>query len=190
MRAMRFFLGFAASSAFVGAIAAGCGSSSSPTQPQDSGPGDVTMEAMPQPEAAPPEAAPDVMEAAADVACVPDANITMLPVPDASIGDSGATAAGCFSCIEAACPTLIAQCNQSCACVAAFEMFDLCLAQGGGLLTCVGSNFTNIPGISVSSFICAAGCATPSTCGYSIPLGDGGGEGGGGDSGGDTGGGG
>ena len=169
MRAMKIFLGFAASSAFVGAIAAGCGSSSSPTQPQDSGPGDVTMEAMPMPEAAP-EATPDVMEAAADVACVPDANVTMLPVPDASIGDAGATAAGCFSCIEAACPMVIAQCNMSCACVAAFEAFDTCLAAGGGLLTCVGSNFVNIPGINPTSFICAAGCATPSICGYSIPI--------------------
>jgi hypothetical protein len=135
------------------------------------------MEAMPMPEAAP-EAAPDVMEAAVDAACVPDADITKLPVPDASIGDAGATAEGCFSCIEQACPTVIAQCNMSCACVAAFEAFDTCLAGGGGLLTCVGSNFVNVPGISPQSFFCAAGCATPSICGYSIPVTTDGGDGG------------
>ncbi len=168
MRAMRLFLGFSAATAFVGAIAAGCGSSSSPSNPVDSGAGDVTTEAMPQMEAAV-ETGPDVMEAMSDV-CVPDADITKLMVPDASIGDAGATAAGCFSCIETACPTVIAQCNQSCACVAAFEAFDTCLANGGGLLNCVGSNFVNVPGINPQSFICAAGCATPSICGYTIPV--------------------
>jgi len=181
---MRIFLVFAASSTLVGAIAAGCGSSSSPTQPVDSGTADVTMEAMPMPEAAA-ETGPDVMDAAmmADV-CVPDATLSTIPIPDASLNETGATAAGCVACLNTACPMLVAQCNQNCACIAAFESFAACIAAGTGFQTCAFSDLANISTTGVdASVTCAIGCAIP--CGYTLPTGDGGHPEGGGEAGGD-----
>lgn len=173
MRAMRIFLGFATSAALAGAFAAGCGSSSSPATPVDSGTmQDVTMEAMPQMEAAPPEAGPDVVEAGPDV-CVPDASLSSLQVPDASLNDSGATAAGCVACLGVACPALVAQCNQSCACVAAIQQFGTCIAGGGTFQSCAISDLANIGTTGVdASVTCAIGCAT--SCGVTLPTGDGG----------------
>jgi hypothetical protein len=189
MRAMRIFLGFAASSAIAGAISAGCGSSSSPSAPIDSGSGgDVTMEAMPQPEAATPETGPDVVAETGPTVCVPDATLSSIPVPDAALNEAGtATAAGCIACLNTACPMLVAECNQNCACIAAFEAFSTCIAGGGGFQTCAVSDLLNLQTTGVdASVTCALGCAI--SCGYTLPTGDGGHEGGGeggGDSGGD-----
>lgn len=184
MRAMRFFLGFAASSAFVGAIASGCGSSSSPSNPVDSGSGDVTTEAMPPMEAAV-ETGPDVVEAGPDV-CVPDAMLSSIPVPDASLNDSGATAAGCVMCIAqtAACQPLVTECNQNCACIAAFQMFSECLGSPGGSLFSCGQSLLSLGsiGIDAGTAGCIASCAI--ACGYTLPSGgDGGKDGGGGEAG-------
>jgi hypothetical protein len=174
MRAMRIFLGFAATSAIGGAIATGCGSSSSPAQqpPADSGPGDVTMEAMPQPEAAAETGPEAAVEAGPDV-CVPDANLSSLPVPDAALNEAGATAAGCIACLNTACPQLVAECNQNCACIAAFEQFDQCIGSPGGSLTACLGDLTGLTATGVdASVTCAVGCAIQ--CGYTLPTGDGG----------------
>ncbi len=177
MRAARLFLGVSASFAVIASVASGCGSSTS-NPPADSGTGaDVTMEAAPMEEAAV-EAA---VEAAApeagivDAACVPDASIQSLPVPDASLGDAGATAATCLACVESSCsgPSgLIAKCNANCACVDAFEQFEACMGSGMGLQACV-LQFSTLPntGLTFTDFACAIGCAVPSTCGYAIPTG-------------------
>jgi len=177
MRAMRFFLGFAATSAIGGAIATGCGSSSSPSQQTtDSGPGDVTTEAMPQMEAAVETGPEAAVEAGPDV-CVPDATLASIPIPDAALNETGATAAGCVACLNTACPMLVAECNQNCACIAAFEAFANCIAGGGGFQTCAFSDLLNINTTGVdASVTCALGCAV--TCGYTLPTGDGGHEGG------------
>jgi hypothetical protein len=173
MHAARWLLGLSASFAAVAAVASGCGGNTSGAAPiEDSGP-DVTMEAAPMEAAveaaveAAPEAAPVV-----DAACVPDANINNLPIPDASFGDAGATAASCISCFRTSCPTLITMCNEECVCVAAFEEVASCLGMGGALETC-GAPLLNVPGVSLSDLICAAGCAVPSVCGYSLPSGGG-----------------
>ncbi len=189
MRAMRFFLGFSAASAFVGALVAGCGSSSSPANPVDSGAGDVTMEAMPQIEAAV-ETGPDVVEAGPE-ACVPDATLSSIPVPDASLNDSGATAEGCVMCIAqtSACQPLVMECNQNCACIAAFQMFSQCLGSPGGSLFSCGQSLLSLGsiGIDAGSTACIASCAI--ACGYTLPTGgDGGNETGPGEGGGEAGG--
>ena len=179
MRAMRIFLGFAATTAIGGAIASGCGSSSSPSTPVDSGmTADVTMEAMPQPEAAAETGPEAAVEAGPDV-CVPDATLASIPVPDAALNEAGtATAAGCVACLNTACPMLVAECNQNCACIAAFEAFSTCIAGGGGFQTCAVSDLLNINTTGVdASVTCALGCAI--SCGYTLPTGDGGHEGGG-----------
>jgi len=183
MRAMRIFLGFAATSAIGGAIAAGCGSSSSPSQPPaDSGPGDVTMEAMPQMEAAAPEAGPDVMDAAVVDVCVPDTSLSSIPVPDAALGEAGATAAGCVMCVATAssCQPLVTACNQSCACISAFETFSQCIsAPGGSFVACLG-DLTSLASYADSGSATACGASCLVECGFSLPTGDGGhpGEGG------------
>lgn len=182
MHAARWVLGLSATFSVFAAVAAGCGGgTSNSTPPADSGSGeDVTTDAAPAREAAV-EAGPDVMEATVPEAapmCVPDAQLMNLPVPDASLGDSGATAASCLSCFESSCPTIVAACNMDCACVAAYQQFGSCLATGAGLISCIGTSglATSLPGVSLTDFACAAGCATPTTCGFSftIPTGDGG----------------
>jgi hypothetical protein len=169
MKATRWLLGLATGSAIVAAVASGCGGGTNGAAPIVEGgadaPDDVTMvdHVEAAVEAAPADAAPK------SDACVPDANINMLPVPDASLNDSGATAAACVACVQQNCGTLITQCNASCACVDAFEQFELCIGEPTmSLLGCAEQDFANIPGISVTSFICAAGCTTP--CGVNMMM--------------------
>lgn len=135
------------------------------------------MEAMPQMEAAPPETGPDVVEAGSDV-CVPDANLMSIPVPDAALNEAGATAAGCVACLNTSCPMLVAECNQSCACIAAVEAFATCIASGtASFQICAASNLLNLSSTGVdASIFCAAGCAP--ACGVMLPT-----DGGPGDSG-------
>jgi hypothetical protein len=186
MRAARWLLGLATSFTVVAAFASGCGSSSSPAGPAgDSGSTmDVTMgDTSEMSEAAAETGTADVVDANVSDVCVPDANINTLPIPDASFGDAGATAASCVSCFKTNCPTLITNCNKNCQCVAAFEAFEACLGTGQALLTC-GEMLATAPGTgitSVTQLACALGCATPSTCGYTIPTMGDGGDGGGGD---------
>jgi hypothetical protein len=174
---MRFFLGFAAASTIGGAVAAGCGSSSSPSTPVDSGTGDVTTEAMPQPEAAV-ETGPDVIVEAGPDVCVPDASLSSIQVPDAALNEAGATVAGCFACFNQYCPMLVAECNASCACIADFQQFATCLGAGGSTLTCLSSlgNLGSV-GVDASVFACGLPCLGP--CGQSLPTPDGGHDGGG-----------
>ncbi len=193
MRATRIFLGFAASSAFVGAIVAGCGSSSSPANnPVDSGNGDVTMEAMPMPEAAPETAPP--MEAMSDV-CVPDADLTQIPIPDAG-ADAAVTSAACLTCLKgnSTCQQLLAACNASCTCVAAFEQFNACIGMPGMTFMSCGASSNLVSALPQSDLTLLYGCgiACSSSCGFTLPSDGGEGgttEGGGGEGGTDSGGG-
>jgi hypothetical protein len=176
MKATRWLLGLATGSAVVAAVASGCGGGTNGAAPivegGTDGPEDVTMvdHVEAAVEAAPADAAPDVKDAAPKSdACVPDANINMLPVPDASLNDSGATAAACVACVQQNCGTLIKQCNESCACVDAFEQFELCIGEPGqSLEQCALEDFQGIPGISITSFACALGCETP--CGVNMMM--------------------
>ncbi len=171
MRIAGLVLGLSTSFAVLAAVASGCGGSTSSTPSNDSGTTpDVTAEAAVEAAAAETgavDAAPEV--APVSDACVPDANINTIAVPDASFGDAGATAESCLSCFQVSCPAIIAQCNQSCACVAAYESFASCIGNGGQLLTC-GKSLLGA-GISFQQLACALGCATPSICGVSIPTG-------------------
>jgi len=169
MRATRWLLGLSTSFTVVACVASGCGGGTSSNPPVDSGTADATNDVVVEAtvEAAAEAAAP---EAAVDAACVPDANINNLPVPDASFGDAGATAESCISCFKTNCTTLIATCNQDCACVAAFEQVESCLGVGGALTTC-GAPLLGISGITFTQLACALPCASPSVCGYALPTG-------------------
>jgi hypothetical protein len=183
MRASHWLLGLATVGTVFGAVAAGCGgSSSSGGGSPDSSTSDVTAEKAP-------EAAAEA-EAAVEAAppCPIDGSITSFPVPDASLGDSGATTEGCVSCVTTSCPTVITACNANCACKEAFATFEQCVAAGGSIQTCAVALASDPDaGIGITQLGCAIPCA--SACGVTIPTGDGGGgEGGGGEGGGGEGG--
>jgi hypothetical protein len=172
MRATRWLLGLSTSFAVVACVASGCSSGSTAAPAIDSGAAqDVTtdVEVEAAVEAAVESAAP---EAAVDAACVPDANLSSLTVPDASIGDSGVDVAACLSCFESSCPMIVATCNQSCACVSAVQTFATCIGTPGSSLLSCASGLMSIPGVGVTQLACALGCTT--VCGVSLPTGDGG----------------
>ncbi len=170
MRAARLFLGFSASFAVIASVASGCGSSSS-NPPVDSGTGeDVTMEAAPMMEAAV-EATVEAAapEAAVDAACVPDASLSSIPIPDAGFGDSGIDVMACFACVQTECPSVVAMCNMSCACISAVEMAAKCLGSAGGSLLNCASDLSSA-GISITSCPSVLGCAA--ACGVNLGGGD------------------
>jgi hypothetical protein len=186
MRAARWLLGSAAVSSLAIALAAGCGGGTNGVAPiEEAGPDvveDVTMHDSASEAATDAKAdvtdAKSATDAKGDAACVPDATVQSLQVPDASLGDSGATASTCFACFEKDCPTLIGTCNMSCACVDAFEQFELCVGAGQqGVEACAESSLLQIPGIGITQLACALPCA--SECGASMTMttGDGGKEG-------------
>lgn len=177
MRASQWVLGLATASAMVAAIAVGCGGSTSGGNATDSGVADVTTEKAVE---AAVEAASEAGVDAPPEACTSDVNITDLPIPDASIGETGATVAGCVSCVETACPSLPAVCDMTCGCPAAFIGFEQCLGAGGSILTCAGG-LAEGAGIPLTSLACAAACSPQ--CGLGTVIGGEGGvvEGGGGD---------
>jgi hypothetical protein len=91
------------------------------------------------------QGAGDAADAAGDgAACVPDADITMLTVPDASLG-TGVTLPGCYACLQSTCMTQLRACNADCTCNGRIP----------ALLSCLVSNPTR-----------------PSLCGFSLSNGD------------------
>jgi hypothetical protein len=73
-----------------------------------------------------------------------------------------------MACIQSACPQFTAECNASCACVAAFDGFGMCLAQGNSVLTCDESYLTGLMNDGVdASTTCSIACF--SACGGSLP---------------------
>jgi hypothetical protein len=171
MRAARWFLGLSASFSVVAAVAAGCGGGTNGAAPIDSGTEDATSDVRTAEAAV--EAAPDVVEASAPeaAACIPDASLQSIPVPDASFGDSGATAASCLSCFESSCPMVVTQCNASCSCVSAYEGLGACLQAGTSALTCIGTFAASSGlGLNAASLTCAGPCVlAPAVCGFTIP---------------------
>jgi len=169
MRAARLFLGLSASFAVIASVASGCGSSTSSSPPVDSGTAeDVTMEAAPM-EAAVEAAAEAAPEAAVDAGCVPDASLSSIPIPDAGFGDSGIDVMACFACVQTECPSVVATCNMSCACISAVEMAAKCLGSAGGSLLNCASDLSSA-GISITSCPSVLGCAA--ACGVNLGGGD------------------
>jgi hypothetical protein len=153
MHASRWVLAIAASS-LAPAIAVGCGGTTSGSSPADAATADATADqatavgpeaASPEapgeatsPEAASPEAAPEAASGAPpeDASCALDANIATLSIPDAAIGDTGASTGGCLSCIQSRCGAEVAACDSDCTCKADVVAFLACVALGGSVTTC------------------------------------------------------
>jgi hypothetical protein len=67
---------------------------------------------------------------------LPDGGLETLDVPDAEIGDSGATLPECYSCIESTCPRELAVCNIDCSCTMGVVGFVQCLYSGRSTIEC------------------------------------------------------
>jgi hypothetical protein len=182
MRASQWLLGLATSFAIVATVASGCGGSTNGTTPLDSGAPDVTTDHVA--EAATPEAASEAapQDTGSD-ACAIDASLS--DIPDAAIGDAGATTETCFSCIQTNCGSELTACNADCTCKTDVATLITCIASGAGAETCgagvLGGNDT----AATALLECIAGpllggsgpgCLTQ--CGFTLP-GDGGGHEGG-----------
>lgn len=173
MRSNHFWIGMASTVSVACAIFAGCSSSSSSDDtapPVDSGVDSTAVDAAP-------DVKPDtaIVDSAAE-ACPVDANLSTLPVPDASLGDAGATAAGCVACVKVACPNLLPKCQMTCGCVEAFVMFESCVGNGGQLISCAEPLLTGDTGLMQNDVLCAADCLPE--CGQGTLPGDGGTDGG------------
>jgi hypothetical protein len=187
MRTIKWLVSLAVAGTAAGWIVSGCGGDDNVAGSQDSGSDHTTDHAA---EAAGGEAGMDSgMEAAA---CVPDADLTTLMLPDASLGDSGATVPSCFACIETTCTTEVAACNVDCACNSAVSDFVTCVAGGMSPINC-GMTLAAVDMQSSNLAFCVAG--TPfgpgpgclASCGAGGLFNDGGPDGateGGGDDGG------
>jgi hypothetical protein len=197
MRVRKWLLGFVVAGSATGAVVAGCGSSDNSTPPPaDSGTDQTNADTGSPPDAAN-EAGDTGSEAAA---CVPDADITMLMVPDAAIGDSGVTLPECYACIQTTCQAQLAACNLDCGCNTAVQQFAICIVDptmtltqcGTGLVVAGGSAGTPLlacVGGKVAAALGGSGPGCVAQCAPSLLMGDGGGTDGASDAAGDDGGG-
>jgi hypothetical protein len=97
-------------------------------------------------------------EAEAGPACVPDANLTMLTLPDASLDDAGDTVASCIGCIVTNCPTQIAACNTDCVCNSGVQKFiDCIVGTDAGAYGCGVKLATTGDALSTALGLCVAG---------------------------------
>lgn len=96
-----------------------------------------------------PDAAQDVTQKAdvgPDVVVIVDAgprcdgaDLNNVSLPDASLGDSGATTGTCVACMQASCASQITKCDESCSCKAGVDDALTCVANAGTLDTsCLG----------------------------------------------------
>jgi hypothetical protein len=129
MRTIKWLVGFAVAGTTAGMIASGCSGDDNVAPSQDSGSDHTTADT-----GAPPEAAAEagVDSGGPDApACMTDADLSTLNVPDAEIGDSGAFAPVCYSCIETTCAAALAACSADCVCNVGVQMFIACVATPG-----------------------------------------------------------
>ena len=156
-----------------GAVASGCGGDdSTPGASADAG-RDVAL----VDQTAPPQDAFMGADAPVDApvdagkpsdACVPDdADLLSIQVPDAAIGDSGATAAECYQCTKDTCSSSLSACNADCSCKDTIVGLFTCLQMpNASPLTCAGGllgagTLGQNLGICVE-IGCAAKCGLPS----------------------------
>jgi hypothetical protein len=74
------------------------------------------------------DSAPDVKAEAASQPVCADASIDDLPIPDASVGDSGLNTNVCFACLKTTCGNELAACNSNCDCRDVVVNFLTCAA--------------------------------------------------------------
>jgi hypothetical protein len=62
--------------------------------------------------------------------CPAGKDITTIALPEAPIGDAGATVSGCIACAKSSCSAQLAACNAECTCESSVPAFAECLATG------------------------------------------------------------
>jgi hypothetical protein len=88
--------------------------------------------------------------------CLGDAGLYGLDIPDSGIGNTGATLAECYSCLESTCPMQFMACNTDCTCQKGVLEFFQCLASGTPTLSC-GMSLQGMGGPAGSALVqCAA----------------------------------
>jgi hypothetical protein len=109
-------------------------------------PVDATVDASPDaPIDAQLDAGTDVtVDAPSDVTSAPDAGLDVcsLPdaaLPDAAIGNTGATTTSCLGCVGTTCASQAAACNGDCVCAADAIAVFACVASGQSALGCLTS---------------------------------------------------
>jgi hypothetical protein len=137
MRSIKWLVSFVVAGTAAAALAAGCGGDDNSVTPTTDASADHTTDQGTAEAASETGPVDSAMEAAA---CNPDAeaNLTMLPVPDASLG-GGATAASCLMCIKTTCMTQFAACNSDCPCNVNTQALLGCVAMPGMNLATCGS---------------------------------------------------
>ncbi|HEX7667828.1 MAG TPA: hypothetical protein VF407_25045 [Polyangiaceae bacterium] len=114
-----------------GFIAVGCGGDSDDSSATPDSGADVVVEK---------DATPDVVVVvdAAPARC-DDGGIENLSIPDAALGDGGATTATCLTCTKESCASQIKACDKDCDCENGIDDALTCIGEKGGLdSTCIG----------------------------------------------------
>jgi hypothetical protein len=121
-----------------GVFAAGCGGSSESSPAQDAG-NDTTSDVGSDQSVADTSTS-DVKEGGN--ACVEDASLTQLNLPDASIADGGSSVGLCMGCIKANCDAELTACAADCPCNNAVETVLSCVLTRGFNQACLGPVLT------------------------------------------------
>lgn len=181
MRARQLLFLLGGTSALFVALAAGCGGSGSTTA-SDSGSDVTTFDAMAEAagmdsggqEASAPEAS---MDASAEADALPlicqiDADLSNLQLPDASIGDSGMSVSGCYSCIETNCGSQVTACAADCTCKVTIVTFVTCLAGGKAAQNCIPTSLLSDPSAAglFECLLAGSGATCQATCGVTGGL--------------------
>jgi hypothetical protein len=106
--------------------------------------------------------------------CLGDGGLYAFDVPDSGIGDTGATFAGCLSCLEDTCPLPFMECSGSCPCQQVIQSIFRCAAGGTPMSTC-WARFAVVPPPTAQPLLACAvekrpGCLP--ACGIPSPTAD------------------
>jgi hypothetical protein len=96
----------------------------------------------------------------------PTVDLSQLSVPDAPIGDAGASLPGCNACARSTCQAQLAACNDDCLCRASVPTFVECLATGKYTFEICAAHLDwgfDAPGLALRACLgqgCAKECCT------------------------------
>ncbi|MEO8800065.1 MAG: hypothetical protein ABI551_19370 [Polyangiaceae bacterium] len=147
-----------------GFIAVGCGGDSGDSSATPDSGADVTVAH---------DAAPDVVTVvdAAPPRC-DDGGIENLSIPDAALGDGGATTSSCLTCTNESCASQVAKCDKDCECENGIDDALACIGAKGGLdISCIGGLQGNTNATNLGQCIIGA---CQNECGIGALFGDGG----------------
>jgi hypothetical protein len=180
---LRFVLAFLPANAAATALLAACGGTSATIAPPAPDSGSPQSDASQSPDGSdggPTAAEPDAFSEAAPEGgpqCVPDADLTMISLPDGSGGDSGVDVSACLACIRSTCAAQLTACSADCTCQVGIDDFVACLSGSTDPRVCALRLVNGVP-TSLPVAICVGGVALGGTgvgcliqCGAPLPPG-------------------